>query len=330
MARNDQEDRSRRQSSSPNSRDFDREYNEQGSQGRERNFESQYSGNAERWTGNDEGRQHNYRENRDFERGGYREDDYRNRQQDFGRDYRREERGYNWGPSYGQSGNYGQGERDERRYNRDDWGRETGPGMSGRGDRGSFQGDQGRDDARGPGGMHDSGRGNWGGQSTYGSGVSGYSPVGPYSSAGFGGSYSGMGSYGSGFSGGMGSYSQRGGSQNRGQFQGRGPKGYRRSDDRIREEISERMTDHPDIDPSDVEIQVQNGEVTLTGSVDHRHAKRLAEDIAEGVAGVRDVHNQIRVNKNGENKQQEDEQQVTRLGVNPGDRKLKDMETSKK
>ena len=38
-----------------------------------------------------------------------------------------------------------------------------------------------------------------------------------------------------------------------------------------------------------------NGEVTLTGSVPDRHAKRLAEDLAEDVWGVRDVQNQIRV-----------------------------------
>ena len=40
---------------------------------------------------------------------------------------------------------------------------------------------------------------------------------------------------------------------------------------------------------------MSNGEVTLTGTVDDRQAKRLAEDIAESVSGVREVHNQIRV-----------------------------------
>ena len=78
-------------------------------------------------------------------------------------------------------------------------------------------------------------------------------------------------------------------------FFGIGPKGYTRSDDRIREDISERLEDHPAIDASNIEIRVENGEVTLTGMVDNRRAKRLAEDIAEECRGVKDVHNQIRV-----------------------------------
>lgn len=80
-----------------------------------------------------------------------------------------------------------------------------------------------------------------------------------------------------------------------GRFFGMGPKGYRRSDERIREDISERLEDHPEIDATNIEIQVREGEVTLTGSVDNRRSKRLAEDVAEQCRGVKDVHNQIRV-----------------------------------
>lgn len=76
---------------------------------------------------------------------------------------------------------------------------------------------------------------------------------------------------------------------------GRGPKGYQRSDERLREEICERLTAHPDIDASDIEIQVNNGEVTLVGSVQSRQTKHLAEDVADGIMGVRDVNNQLRV-----------------------------------
>lgn len=80
-----------------------------------------------------------------------------------------------------------------------------------------------------------------------------------------------------------------------GKFAGRGPKGYQRSDDRIREDVSDRLTEHPDIDASEIEVAVANGVVTLTGEVDSRGAKRLAEDIAEAVGGVRDVMNQLSV-----------------------------------
>ena len=38
-----------------------------------------------------------------------------------------------------------------------------------------------------------------------------------------------------------------------------------------------------------------NAEVTIVGTVTDRQAKRLAEDIAESVSGVREVHNQVRV-----------------------------------
>jgi osmotically-inducible protein OsmY len=76
---------------------------------------------------------------------------------------------------------------------------------------------------------------------------------------------------------------------------GRGPRGYQRSDERIYEQICERLTDDDRVDASEIEIRVTNGEVTLTGRVRGRNAKRRAADLAEGVAGVKDVHNAIRV-----------------------------------
>jgi osmotically-inducible protein OsmY len=76
---------------------------------------------------------------------------------------------------------------------------------------------------------------------------------------------------------------------------GKGPKGYRRSDERIREEISDLLTSHHEVDPSEVEIKVSNCEVTLTGTVNSRHEKRLIEDLASQISGVSDVTNQLRV-----------------------------------
>jgi len=78
-------------------------------------------------------------------------------------------------------------------------------------------------------------------------------------------------------------------------FRGRGPKNYQRSDERIREEVCERLTMDHDVDASELEIEVQGGVVTLDGSVNERHAKRIAEDIADSVRGVKDVQNNIRV-----------------------------------
>ena len=77
---------------------------------------------------------------------------------------------------------------------------------------------------------------------------------------------------------------------------GRGPRGYARSDERIREEINERLTDDPDLDPTEILVTVAEREVTLEGEVEDRHSRRLAEDIAWDCSGVRDVHNRLRVN----------------------------------
>jgi len=88
--------------------------------------------------------------------------------------------------------------------------------------------------------------------------------------------------------------------QGRGQYAGRGPRSYKRSDNRIEEDINDRLTQHPMIDASDIEVSVQNGEITLRGHVDNRDAKRLAEDIAESVFGAKEVNNQIRVKQRNE------------------------------
>ncbi len=81
----------------------------------------------------------------------------------------------------------------------------------------------------------------------------------------------------------------------RGEHQGRGPKGYQRSDERIREDINERLTDDAMIDASEIEVQVQNREVTLTGTVRNRNEKRRTEDLAESVSGVSNVQNNLRI-----------------------------------
>ena len=83
-------------------------------------------------------------------------------------------------------------------------------------------------------------------------------------------------------------------------YAGRGPKNYQRSDDRIREEVSDRLTDDPRIDASEITVEVKNCEVTLSGTVSDREQKRRAEDMAERITGVRDVNNNIRVSRSQE------------------------------
>jgi len=79
-------------------------------------------------------------------------------------------------------------------------------------------------------------------------------------------------------------------------YRGKGPKNYKRSDDRIQEDVNDRLADDPHIDASDIEVAVSNGgEVILSGTVSSRMAKRHAEDLAERVSGVTNVENRIRI-----------------------------------
>jgi hypothetical protein len=74
-----------------------------------------------------------------------------------------------------------------------------------------------------------------------------------------------------------------------------GPKNYTRSDERITEEINERLTDDDDLDAGDITVRVSSGKVTLEGSVDQRWMKHRAEDIADSCSGVKEVDNRIQV-----------------------------------
>jgi hypothetical protein len=83
-------------------------------------------------------------------------------------------------------------------------------------------------------------------------------------------------------------------------YAGKGPKNYQRSDDRIREEVSDRLTDDPRIDASNIEVEVRSCEVTLSGTVNDREQKRRAEDLAESITGVKEVTNNIRLARQAE------------------------------
>lgn len=83
--------------------------------------------------------------------------------------------------------------------------------------------------------------------------------------------------------------------QQLGEFRGRGPRGYRRSDDRIKEDVCQCLTDDSHIDATNIDVAVTDREVVLSGSVQTRAEKRHAEDLVERIPGVRDVINSLRV-----------------------------------
>lgn len=87
------------------------------------------------------------------------------------------------------------------------------------------------------------------------------------------------------------------GVEEEGPYSGVGPKGYQRSDERILDDVCERLTRHGQIDAHDIQVNVTSGEVTLSGTVNDRHTKRMVEDITENVRGVKDIHNQLHINQ---------------------------------
>jgi HSP20 family molecular chaperone IbpA len=68
----------------------------------------------------------------------------------------------------------------------------------------------------------------------------------------------------------------------------------RRSDFSILEDVVQILARHAEIDASDINIIVDQGEVVLTGTVPEQQMKYLAQDVTEQIAGVRKIVNQLR------------------------------------
>ena len=180
--------------------------------------------------------------------------------------------------------------------------RESGRFDAGRGDWSRGDWNEGRDEPRSWSGEGARG-GDWGGQretdwqrggrgSSYS--TSPYNERGPGWSGGMGGG-GGMGWTGRGGEASSHERMMYGTEAERGRYSGRGPKNYRRNDERIKEDVCERLKASPDIDASDVEIEIKEGIITLTGEVGSRREKRAAEDALESISGVEDVTNQLKV-----------------------------------
>jgi osmotically-inducible protein OsmY len=190
---------------------------------------------------------------------------------------------------------------------------------------GNFGGGYGGQSGYGQGGQNSGQQAGYGGYGSQGGGYgqqSSYASHGGYGSQGYGqGGHGGSGSQGYGSQGG-GSYGTSGnwgaqsgsaqwdpgrnyswneaasGGQQQGRertHQRRGPKGYQRSDERIKEDICERLMQGAHIDASEVSIEVSGGRVTLEGTVPDRRMKHAIEDMAGSCPGVNDVENRVRV-----------------------------------
>lgn len=80
-------------------------------------------------------------------------------------------------------------------------------------------------------------------------------------------------------------------------FAGVGPRGYRRSDDRVHDDICFLLTDDPRIDAREITVEVRDGEVHLRGTVDSARTRRLVWSIVDGISGVHDVISELRVRR---------------------------------
>jgi len=71
----------------------------------------------------------------------------------------------------------------------------------------------------------------------------------------------------------------------------------RRPDDALSRELQEILTKDPELDATEIEVEVEGGAVTLSGTVDSSDARLLAEELVESVTGVREVHNNLKVTR---------------------------------
>lgn len=242
---------------------------------------------------------------RSNEGGGQRQDQRYGQNQGWGQEQR-----YGQSQGWGQDQRYGQGSGQSEGQ---------GYGGAGYGAFGGYEGGYGRGgESQGYGSSnmgrnqgwdqdrsaYDSGQRGGEGRSSFGGSSSGSS------SGSFGGS---SGQYGSG------SFQTPFGGGSRGQFSGKGPKNYSRSDERIAEDINERLYHDPDIDASEVDVQVQDGKVTLEGSVEQRSIKHRIEDLCEACSGVKDVDNRLRVSKRDGSSDDEDGSSRQRGGSTSSD-----------
>jgi hypothetical protein len=111
----------------------------------------------------------------------------------------------------------------------------------------------------------------------------------------YGGQQSG-GTWGGQMGGGYGSSTYGGRSGQRSSIR-RGPKGYERSDERLKEDICERMYTSTECDTSEVSVDVKSGVVTFEGTVEDRRSKYMLEEMVDNVPGVKDVDNRLRIQR---------------------------------
>lgn len=78
-------------------------------------------------------------------------------------------------------------------------------------------------------------------------------------------------------------------------YYGFGPKGYRRSDQKLKDEARLLLNQDPILDSSNINIEVFNNVIYLRGFVDSRKDKKRAELLIEDIFGIEDIQNQLKI-----------------------------------
>jgi osmotically-inducible protein OsmY len=91
---------------------------------------------------------------------------------------------------------------------------------------------------------------------------------------------------------------------------GRLPRSYQRPDERILDDLCERIA-RSGADAQEVEIEVSDAVVTLSGSVPSKLDRRIIQNIADDVLGVEEVHDHLRLARRIEGKREEQPEEIT-------------------
>ena len=91
------------------------------------------------------------------------------------------------------------------------------------------------------------------------------------------------------------------------------------SDERVREDVVDVLKRQPGVDIGDIELQVAQGVVTLTGTVDNPQLWHETEKAIERVPGVQRVDNRLRLSQGRLNEALNDFS-ATGAGTTPGGR----------
>lgn len=78
-------------------------------------------------------------------------------------------------------------------------------------------------------------------------------------------------------------------------FSGVGPKGWQLSDEKLCEKVCEVLTHSYEVDPTEMEVTVEDSVVYLKGFIKSRGMKAVAVDLVYSIPGVEDVFTQLQV-----------------------------------